>query len=187
MPDYFALLGQERRPWLDPDSVKEAFHRRSAELHPDVSGTGDAAKFAELNTAYTTLREVPTRLRHLLELTAPECLAVNAPPPAELGDLFMRFGGWQQRAGKLAAKQSAIMSPLALALLAGEESLVRRDLEAIETAIEGAIHTAQDQVRAKDHAVTGADAAEIAAAYTTFAYLTRWQHQAREARLHWER
>ena len=35
MLDYFALLEEERRPWIDPEKIKETFHRLSREQHPD--------------------------------------------------------------------------------------------------------------------------------------------------------
>lgn len=74
MTDYFVLLGEQRRPWLDPDSLKRKFLALSAELHPDrFHGADDAEKrsaqqgYAELNQAYNCLRRPKERLRHLLE------------------------------------------------------------------------------------------------------------------------
>jgi len=35
MTDYFALLDEPRRPWLDVSSLKQKFLARSSEVHPD--------------------------------------------------------------------------------------------------------------------------------------------------------
>lgn len=73
--DYFALLKQQRRPWLDPNVLKEIFVALSGDLHPDRVHEASVAQkaqaqqvYAELNVAYQCLREPKERLRHLLEL-----------------------------------------------------------------------------------------------------------------------
>src|SRR5215472_9636832 len=75
MVDYFALLDEPRRPWLDAEPLKEKFLALSATVHPDrvhnLSETERAAaqeRYTELNAAYQCLREPKERLHHLLEL-----------------------------------------------------------------------------------------------------------------------
>ncbi len=75
MADYFALLDEPRRPWLDPEVLKAKFHALAATVHPDrVHRATEPEKqeanqrYAELNAAYQCLREPKERLRHLLEL-----------------------------------------------------------------------------------------------------------------------
>ena len=75
MTDYFALLDESRRPWIDPVSLKTKFLALTAEVHPDRVHTASEAekqsanqRYAELNAAYNCLREPKGRLRHLLEL-----------------------------------------------------------------------------------------------------------------------
>ena len=75
MTDYFALLDESRRPWIDPLSLKTKFLALTAEVHPDRVHTASEAekqaanqRYAELNAAYNCLREPKERLRHLLEL-----------------------------------------------------------------------------------------------------------------------
>src|SRR4051794_20311166 len=75
MLDYFALLDEPRRPWIEPDQIRSKFLTLSAQVHPDrVHGADEAtrqaaqARYAELNAAYNCLREPRDRLRHLLEL-----------------------------------------------------------------------------------------------------------------------
>lgn len=135
MIDHFAVLGFPRRPWLDPEAVKNRFHELSATLHPDVPGTGDAGHFTALNAAQATLSDPAARLRHLLELEAPG-LAPAAAPPAALGDLFMRHAALHQRAAAWRAQRAAAAHPLARALLASETETLRRDAEAVQSVLD---------------------------------------------------
>src|SRR5437773_2333104 len=73
--DCFALLGEPRRPWLEPESLKQKFLALSAQLHPDRVHNADPAdkaaaqkRFTELNAAFNRLRDPKERLAHLLEL-----------------------------------------------------------------------------------------------------------------------
>ena len=75
MPDYFALLNESRRPWLNADLLKQKFLALASDLHPDrIHNASDADKseatkrYAELNAAYNCLLEPKSRLLHLLEL-----------------------------------------------------------------------------------------------------------------------
>ncbi len=75
MIDYFSLLDEPRRPWLEPDALKARFLALSAAAHPDRAHNAPAAqkqaanqRSAELNAAYRCLREPKERLQHLLEL-----------------------------------------------------------------------------------------------------------------------
>ena len=58
MTDFFAVLGQSRRPWLDAEQLKDAFLTRSSTVHPDrVHSESEAPRqaaderYAELNAA----------------------------------------------------------------------------------------------------------------------------------------
>ena len=75
MIDYFTLLNEPRRPWLDAELLKQKFLALSATVHPDrVHNLGEAERaaaqerYTELNTAYNCLREPKERLQHLLQL-----------------------------------------------------------------------------------------------------------------------
>jgi len=75
MTDYFALLDEPRRPWLDPEALKTRFLKLTAQVHPDRVHTASESdkgtahqRFAELNAAYNCLRQPKERLLHLLEL-----------------------------------------------------------------------------------------------------------------------
>jgi len=75
MIDYFAVLGESRRPWLDPEALKVKFLALSAGVHPDRlhHATEDkkrnaTERYTELNAAYDCLRDPKDRLFHLLTL-----------------------------------------------------------------------------------------------------------------------
>jgi hypothetical protein len=117
--DNFALLGQARRPWIEPDSLKAAFLEISARLHPDrvAAATGperEAATrtYAELNAAHNCLRDPKQCLLHLLELE------LAAPPanvhdiPAGTMDLFVEVGQECRQADGILAEKARQKSPL---------------------------------------------------------------------------
>ncbi len=74
MTDYFSLLQQPRRPWLDTAALKQQYLALSTAVDPDKVHTGGesdrntaARKFAELNIAYHYLADPKSRLLHLLD------------------------------------------------------------------------------------------------------------------------
>lgn len=182
MIDHFATLGQPRRPWLDAEPLKETFHRLSATLHPDVPGTGDAARFAAVNTAFSVLKEPASRLRHLLELTDATGLSKVAAPAGELGGLFMRLAGIRRRLDDLLAKRSAASSPLTRALRSGDESTLRRELEIVRDALETTESAAFAEVREIDANWPAPEQSErLAGLCHRLSYLKRWRDQVGEA------
>jgi curved DNA-binding protein CbpA len=186
MPDYFAILQQPRRPWLDSEALKEHFHRESARRHPDVSGAGDEGHFAALNAAYTVLRDPASRLRHLLELEAPEFLVPSQEIPSPLAALFMRIAGFRQALDAFRKKESAASSALARALLAGERLALSHQGDAIRAELEAAYGAAMDDLRTLDsdweRDPRPSDSAELLAAlHHQCAYLSKWRSQLTEA------
>jgi curved DNA-binding protein CbpA len=184
MIDHFAILEQPRRLWLDADALKDAFHRLSATVHPDVAGTGDSAKFAALNGAYSVVREPASRMRHWLELTFPDAPTANPAPPPELGDLFMEIAGLRRRLDAHLAQRKAATSPLSRALLAGDEAALRRDLTAALERLEVAQSAALAELKSSDAAWQEAapiPREALLGLSHRLAYLARWSTQLREA------
>jgi curved DNA-binding protein CbpA len=118
-PDYFALLEEPRRPWLNADSLKQKFRALSARHHPDKIPSASEAeksaaskKFAELNAAYNCLAAPKTRLLHLLELE------LGAKPkdiqqiPDGLADLFAEVATVCRNADHFIGEKSKANSPL---------------------------------------------------------------------------
>ena len=119
MTDYFALLNEPRRPWLDVETLKQKFLGLSATVHPDrvhnlSEAERDAAqeRYTELNTAYNCLREPKERLQHLFQLE------LGAPPkntqriPSDLMDLSLEVGKLCREADAFLAEKAKVTSPL---------------------------------------------------------------------------
>ncbi|PYT02992.1 MAG: hypothetical protein DMF60_19720 [Acidobacteria bacterium] len=119
MPDYFALLDEPRRPWIDPASLKSKFLTLSARVHPDRFHTAaerekQAAhqRYLELNTAYNVLRQPKERLRHLLELESGTKPKDTQRIPHDLADLFVEVGQLCRDIDGFLVERSKITSPL---------------------------------------------------------------------------
>lgn len=119
MPDYFSLLNEPRRPWLDADVLKQTFLTLSASAHPDkIHSASDAAKadatkkFTELNAAFNCLAEPKSRLLHLLELESGAKPADIQQIPAALADLFAGIATTCRHADAFLAEKSSVTSPL---------------------------------------------------------------------------
>jgi curved DNA-binding protein CbpA len=186
MPDYFAILQQPRRPWLDSEALKEHFHRQTAERHPDVTGGGDDGDFALLNAAYAVLRDPASRVRHLLELEAPERLSPSQEIPPGLGDLFMRIAGFRHALDVFSKKEIAASSALARALLAGERLALSQRGDAVRADLEAAYDSAMETLRAMDpdweKDPRPPDAADrLSALHHQCVYLSKWRSQLAEA------
>jgi DnaJ-domain-containing protein 1 len=119
MTDYFALLKEQRRPWIDPELLKQKFLALSAEVHPDRVHSADESqkraaqeRYAELNAAYNCLREPKERLAHLLELETGAKPKQVQNVPSDLMDAFMEITNVCRGADAFLAEKTATTSPL---------------------------------------------------------------------------
>jgi DnaJ-domain-containing protein 1 len=193
--DYFELLHEPRRPWSDPEALKQKFLALSAEVHPDrVHQAGEQerntaqSRYTEMNAAYQCLRDPRLRLRHLIELergSKPEDLQ---RVPQDLMDAFMEVGKLCRDADAFLAERGRVSSPLLKAqmfergqgwtdkLMALQRQLnVKRDelvaeLRSIDTAWES---TRQEGVRA-------ATLARLEQLSRLFGFFERWASQVQE-------
>ena len=115
--DYFALLDEPRKPWLDTEVLKEKFLARSIQCHPDKftdPGEKETAqkKFTELNAAHENLREPRNRLAHLLTLERGEKPAEVHDILPETADLFIEVGALLKPVDEFLADQEQQTSPL---------------------------------------------------------------------------
>ena len=119
MTDYFALLDEPRRPWIDPEALKRKFLTMSALAHPDRAHNSDeshraaaAQSYAELNSAYNCLRDPKERLAHLLQLelgTKPQDLQTM---PADLAEKFLEVAQLCRQADAFLVEKARVKSPL---------------------------------------------------------------------------
>lgn len=180
MTDHFAALGVPRRPWLDPEALREKFHRLASEHHPDIA-RGSAIDFAALNTAHAILREPHIRIRHLLELEFPGTAIPAAIPPA-IADIFMEVGQLLRDLASFITRLEKTSSPLARALLAGEKSALRERADKWSDSLSALAKSRADDLRAIDAEWPAPSCPpRLAALQPQLAYLAKWTAQLREA------
>ena len=119
MTDYFDLFNEARRPWLDPEALKQKFLNLSAEVHPDrvhqatpEKQRAAQARYTELNAAYQCLREPKPRLRHLLELERGAKLDELQQVPQDLMDVFFNVSQSCRQVDAFLAGKAKAVSPM---------------------------------------------------------------------------
>ncbi len=191
MTDYFALLEQPRRPWLEPEQLKQAFHAKALQEHPDaqlheVDAGASGTAFAELNEAYQVLHDPKRRLHHLLSLCdhAPD-RRPNAIP-AELGELFPAVASVTQSASALVQQSANATTALSRSLLKPQLVDVAERLNNSLQQLSAIQHNASTRLEELDH-IWRDDAAdhfaELEALYLKFSYLSRWIAELEEKRM----
>ncbi len=197
--DAFALLGEPRRPWLDPERLKESFRALSNASHPDrVHGAPEAeraaatARYAELNAAYQLLREPKDRLVHLYELEAGQPPKdIQRIPPGTM-DLFVEIGQLCRDCDSHLGQQSGVTSPM-LKLKALQASLewaekltrlqqlvnARRDELTEELKPLNSVWNRAPAVGSVGRA-TALPLERLEQIYRTLSYTTRWTEQLQE-------
>lgn len=133
MTDYFALLTEPRRPWLDADTLKTMFFAVSSEVHPDrVHNASESDKlvanqrYTELNAAYQCLREPRSRIRHLLELELGAKPSDLTNVPDDLMELFFAVGKAFREVDAFLGEKAQATSPLI------QVQLFERGMERVE-------------------------------------------------------
>jgi hypothetical protein len=169
--DAFSRLQLAPAPWLDPGVLTGTFQRLAAVAHPDAGGSAD--DFSALNEAWRTLRDPASCLRHYLELQHPGALALNPPPPPELGDLFMDIAAARRAHTDLRAKEEAASSPIARAVLAPARAKLDATLAAIRQRVSTALDSAMEEIRSTP------PPARLAEIHTRLVFLEKWSAQLR--------
>ncbi|MBA3272670.1 MAG: J domain-containing protein [Chthoniobacterales bacterium] len=191
MTDYFALLDQPRRPWLDPEQLKQAFHSRALQVHPDTSahpsgGDFAGALFAELNEAHQVLQDPKRRLQHLLTLNGHPPNRSPAATPAQIDELFPLVAAASQRASKATEQATTAANALSRSLLKAEASGASQQLNAILSQVMRLQKQATDELQQLDRAWRESDAAQLeqlSALHLRFSYLGRWISELEEKRM----
>jgi curved DNA-binding protein CbpA len=184
MIDYFALLEQPRAPWLDPASLKEAYHRKTLRTHPDTAATAHTpGGFPELNEAYQILQDPKRRLHHLLELEDRAPSSAEQRVPQELHDLFPAIGALSHRASLLLEKMKTASSALSRSLLKPQILELQKETTELREKIQALSDASLAQLRTVNLQWATNPSGEIAALsnlYFTFAYLSRWASELEE-------
>ena len=182
MTDYFALLDQPRRPWLDLEKLQQAFHEKSRIAHPDAGGT--EAAFAHVNEAYQVLQSPKRRLQHLLALEGQSPTAAGHKIADKVADLFQSVAGATQEAERVLQKFSNAGNPLSRSLLQPDLKRAQSRVDEALAALRHLQTSADDELRALSKSeTTGEDRIrELQRLYALFSYLTRWIGQLEEKR-----
>jgi curved DNA-binding protein CbpA len=191
--DYFALLNEPRRPWLDPDSLKQKFLLLSAEVHPDRVHQASQEerqtaqeRYTTLNSAYTCLREPKERLRHLLELETGSKAADVQNVPAGLMEQFMDVSAACREADSLVAEKKGLTSPLLKAQLFGRGQDNVEKLMSLQQRFHGSVEALLGELKGIDlrWSDSSAERAQLLPRLREIAellsYFSRWNAQLQE-------
>ena len=195
MTDYFVLLGEPRRPWLEPEALKSKFLALAAASHPDKQRCASESeklaanrRYAELNAAHNCLAEPKLRLLHLLELElGGKPSDVQQIPPA-LADLFAEVAAACRSADAVLAEKSKAASPLLQVQIfeRGQEWVER--LRALQTKLTGLRDRLIEELKSLDAQWTSKPQPlerksllpRLEELYRLFGYFNRWNSQVRE-------
>ncbi len=197
MNDYFALLGEPHRPWLDPEALKQKFLTLSAEVHPDrVHLAGEQEKrtaglrYADLNQAYLHLRRPKERLQHLLELETGARPAQVQQIPPDLTEFFLQVGQALKRVDAFLAEKTRTTSPLLHARLFEAGQAQAEQLQTLQRQIGARQSELITELQAIDARWIGPVKPDpvsratmlrrLEHVYRLFSYFTRWEEQIQE-------
>jgi hypothetical protein len=192
--DYFSLLNEPRRPWLDADLIRQKFLALSAGAHPDKIHSATKAeksaatkKFAELNVACNCLAEPKSRLLHLLELE------LGAKPkdvqqiPDALAGLFAEVATTCRDAGSFLAEKTKATSPLLQVRLFEQAQEWVEKLNALQKKLADLRGQLLAELKSLDEKWINSDTeaqkkllGNIEGLYRLFSYFNRWSSQIQE-------
>ena len=174
MTDYFALLGEARRAWLDPEQLKEKYFALNRAVAAD----------AELNEAFRVLSDPKLRLHHLLTLAGADLTAGRQVPPS-VAELFWNTGTLLREVDRWLLRSAEATSTLSRALLSSERTKIEGDLEKLEEQLTALYESELAQLRQIDAGSKSAfpnDLPRLIQFYDSISYLTRLREQVTEKR-----
>ncbi len=184
MTDYFALLGQRRSPWLDPEELKQAFHAKTLREHPDVQGQrqNDRSEgaFAELNEACRVLRNPKRRLYHLLTLEGHAPSSRHASIPQDIEELFPSVAALTRKSDEVIQRLAITSTTLGRSLLRAELGETKRGVRETLKRLSELHAAAMGELKGVGETWT---AEQLHALYLRFSYLMRWMAQLEEKQL----
>lgn len=191
MTDYFALLNQPRRPWIDPEQVKQAFHARALQMHPDAQlqqnrEPSSDALFAQLNQAYQVLQDPKRRLEHLLTLEGHPLDRAPATTPPAIEELFPTVAATTHRATAVVQQSAAATNVLARTLLKSQLQNANSDLETVREKVRALRNNAIDRLQRLDRSWSGEmgdQLEQLRVVYVELSYITRWLSELDEKKL----
>jgi curved DNA-binding protein CbpA len=195
MPDYFALLEETRRPWLEADAVKQKFIALSGPVHPDrihsapAEARSAAAKsFADLNAARQHLSDPKLRLLHLLELERGDRPKDIQEIPNKLANLFTGVATACRQADAFLAEKSRVTSPLLQVNFFGQGlewaeklQLLQQNLNLFHQQLLNELHALDESwIHASTPDARRPLLDRLEELYRLFGYFNRWNSQIQE-------
>jgi curved DNA-binding protein CbpA len=176
--DFFALFGEERRPWLDPEALKRKYQELTLALHPDArAASGATGDFANITEAHRVLSDPKLRLKHLLFLEGQLTDPAEFIPP-DLFDLFSRISQFMQNADEFLARRRATQNSLAKSLLQAELLTLQREGQAVSEKLRQLYEKSAKATQSADN--WKSEMHNLKKLYVRFAYLSRWIEQVAE-------
>lgn len=196
MTDYFAALATPRRPWLDPEALKEKFFALSTTVHPDRVHGADATikaqadeSYAALNSAHQCLRDTKLRLQHLLLLETGAKPGDLKTIPEDVIQMFSHVAMLLRQTDSLLKEKAQAVSPM-LKVGVLERAMPHLGMiSTLQAAIDRRRGELDGELRALDEdwagIVSNPEKREQALAgvqrlYHLFGFLDRWAGQLRE-------
>ncbi len=193
-PDYFALLDEPRRPWLDSDILKQKFLALSANAHPDKihsapesEKSAASKKFAELNAAYNCLVAPKSRLLHLLELERGAKPKDIQQIPDGLADLFAEVAMICRQVDAFLAEKAKTVSPLLQVQFFERTQEWIENLNAVQAKLRDLSERLFAELKMLDAKCMAGDPPvrsglldELEKLYRLFSYFNRWGGQIQE-------
>ena len=194
---YFALFGEERRPWLDPDELKNKYQELTLLHHPDRQGSKereadspfDSAKggtfpysFAQLTEAFRVLSDPKLRIEHLLKIEGHQT-GSDQSVPEEFVDWFSEIVGFLRSTNDLLQRAATARNALSKSLLRAEFLSCQKQGEDILARLTRSHREALEELSMlndlwiKDRAAAIPRLTDL---HQRLAYLTRWLEQMRE-------
>ena len=192
MTDYFLLLNEPRRPWLDADLLKQKFLARSANLHPDRIHSASEThkveatkKFTELNAAFNCLAEPKLRLLHLLELEFGVKPKDIQQIPAALADLFAEVANCCRNTDRFLVEKKQATSPLVRVQFFERGQDWVETLNGLQRKLNELREKLTVELKSLDAQWISADATteilpKLEELYRLFSYFNRWNNQIQE-------
>ena len=183
MSDYFALLQQPRKPWLDPAELKHAYQELTLAAHPDRTRSDETGLgFANITEGYRVLSDHRLRIQHLLKIEGHGPSSDQAVPE-EFIALFPEIGDFIGAADNLLERATNAQNALSKSLLRSEilqkqrlgETILQKLTQWHEEALRDL--RALNSIWAND---PGKAVAPLNDLQQRLAYLTRWIDQVRE-------
>jgi DnaJ-domain-containing protein 1 len=183
---HFARFGLEPKPWIDPEILKQKFLELSAETHPDKASAKDKLdaeqNFSKINEAYNTLRNVRTRLLHLLEISGGSKQEHVQDVPSDALKFFPEVAAATKKADALGKEKAAAHSPMLKVQLMDRTLAEIEAMQELQERLRARLSEIEQQVKTMEWSAAPPEGAvkNVREAAAALGYLERWNAQLQE-------